>query len=444
MEKMDRSQPAYCQFWYEGTRQRCLLYCKSRKVYTEHALQEHECGLKRGSNDTFPLPPGDGKKKVEALRRHQKNGPSRRRRIERRAAARERKRQDEEEARAYPGRVRPGHEEAPRGPAGPPRTHPSTARPARDRALDHALQLAGQPSLQQLRAGAEVRFGATQPGEATCGQLGSLPAQTLGGTRSVRIASARAEQRVSVAKRQGRAREAAQRGARAASKQKEEEELGSKLKEIEKRDRERYKQKAEEARAIKRIVEKHNRSLAKEKEAEARALRAAEIMEEDQSTPPVTVRLGPWELAKRALQAHKLWKGDHDYQTFLPTSSSSLPEFSRVLLREDFTSIEAFHQAAEAYTARTGLVCLPAGTRGPARRVHRHRKDTPFAAGSAEQQEQGQPGTTQQGLEQQGAERQGAVQPGLRSMQPDTTLLPLPVIEVQLEEEASPMFSASE
>src|SRR6266568_6742695 len=212
MEKMDRSKPAYCQFWYEGTRQRCLLYCKSRKVYTEHALQEHECGLKRGSNTTFPLPPGEGKKKVEALRLHQRNGPSRRRRIERRAEERKRKEQGEEEARAYPGRVRPGQEEATRGSSGPPRTHPPTARPARDRALDHALQLAGQPSLQQLRAGAGVRFGGTQPGEAPCGQPGSLPAQTLGGTRSVRIASAKAEQRVRVAKRQGRAREAASGG----------------------------------------------------------------------------------------------------------------------------------------------------------------------------------------------------------------------------------------
>src|SRR6266581_1814345 len=298
MEKMDRSKPAYCQFWYEGTRQRCLLYCQSRKVYTEHALQEHECGLKRGSNTTFPLPPGEGKKKVEALRQHQKNGPSRRRRMERRADERLRRTQDEEEARAYPGRVRPGQEET-GGSSGPPRTHPPTARPARDRALDHALQLAGQPSLQQLRAGAEVRFGGTQPGEAPCGQQGSLPAQTLGGTRSVRIASARAEQRVSVAKRQVKARAAAQGVARAARDNLEEEEgLWNQLKE----DRRRYKQKAEEAKAMRRIVAKHNRHLEREREAEARAQRAQEIQEEDQSTPPVTITLGPWGLVKRAME----------------------------------------------------------------------------------------------------------------------------------------------
>ncbi len=408
MEKMDRSQPAYCQFWYEGTRQRCLLYCKSRKVYTEHALQEHECGLKRGSNDTFPLPPGDGKKKVEALRRHQKNGPSRRRRIERRAAARERKRQDEEEARAYPGRVRPGHEEAPRGPAGPPRTHPPTARPARDRALDHALQLAGQPSLAQLRAGAEVRFGGLPLAEAPSEPLGIPPVQAFGGTRSIRIASARAEQKANL---------------------EEEEGLWDQLKE----DRRRYKQKAEEAKAMRRIVAKHNRHLERKKEAETRAQRAAEIQEEDQSTPPVTSRLGPWGLVKRAMEAHRLHRGDHDYDTSLPSFSPSLPDFSRVPRPEDFPSINSFHQAEEAYTSRTGLECLPTGARRPGRKGLRYRRDLPQAAGSAEQQGLGQPGTTQQG-----PERQGAVQPGLDSMQPGPSILPLPIMEVQLEDISDP------
>jgi len=162
-------------------------------------------------------------------------------------------------------------------------------------------------------------------------------------------------------------------------------------------------------------------------------------MEEDQSSPPVTVRLGPWGLARRALQAHKLRRGDHDFRTSLPTSSPSHPGFSRVPLREDFTSIEAFHQAEEAYTSRTGLACPPAGTRGSAGRGHRRRRDLPFAAGSAEQQGLGQPGAAQQEPAQPEME-----QPGMKRMQDDPTLPPLPQIEVQLEEEAPPMFSASE
>ena len=67
-----------------------------------------------------------------------------------------------------------------------------------------------------------------------------------------------------------------------------------------------------------------------------------------------------------------------------------------------------------------------------------YRRDLPYAVGSAEQQGLGQPGTSQQGPEQQGAEHQGAVQPGLDSMQPDPSIPPLPVIEIQLEDISDP------
>src|SRR6266581_2906181 len=86
---------------------------------------------------------------------------------------------------------------------------------------------------------AGLRFGGELPGEAPSNPPNTLPVQALGGARSVRIASARVEQRANVAKRQGKARAAAQGAARAARDHLEEEEgLWDKLKE----DRRRYKQ----------------------------------------------------------------------------------------------------------------------------------------------------------------------------------------------------------
>src|SRR6266568_2817340 len=100
------SAVVYCQFWNAVRLERCLLKCDSRKIYKEHALEEHGSALHFGCDTMYPLPPVAVRQRTLNLRRHQVSGPSRCRRTARRAAEHQRQREDEQEALAHPGRAR--------------------------------------------------------------------------------------------------------------------------------------------------------------------------------------------------------------------------------------------------------------------------------------------------------------------------------------------------
>ena len=83
-----RPQGRLCPYVYPGYR-RCNLYCRSGKVYRDHALKEHQCHVVRGSAKLHKLPPEALAKRMASFNKGRKSGAARRREKRKAEEARE-------------------------------------------------------------------------------------------------------------------------------------------------------------------------------------------------------------------------------------------------------------------------------------------------------------------------------------------------------------------